>query len=154
MKTLIALAIAHLANAWVLLSPFPRAHIGQGYSRIADDTTTTHDWPGPAYPDLNALVWPWPAAAHPDDGQGLGKSITYALHPDFCDELLPKFPEDGARGGHLDGFLSMLDCNSLKMAIHLAFTTWAANSPHLSFLDRTDECARPGAPVANQCSRA
>ena len=28
------------------------------------------------------------------NGRGLGRGITWAVHPDFCDEMLPLFPEE------------------------------------------------------------
>ena len=145
-------------SAWVLLSPFPRGNAGLGYSRAANLDVTALDWV--AYdsnrPSLNRLVWHWPAPDRPDDGNGLGKGITYALHPDFCDLLLPNFPEDGANSGSLDAGWSSVSCDSLKTTIHIAFATWAANNPHLSFFDRTEECGQPGAidPATNRCNRA
>ena len=135
-STLLLLGLS-AAHAWVLISPYPRGNNGLGYSSVGSAGDASHDWkPGQTGgATLNNLVWHWPAPTHPDDDRGLGKSITYALHPAFCDAILPHFPEDGSTSGHLDAYLSSLNCDSLKTTIHLAFATWAANSPHISFLD-------------------
>jgi hypothetical protein len=152
----IAALLALPVDAWVLHSPFARGGRGLGYSRSNNADDASSDWrpDGGAPHTLNQLVWRWPATTSPTDGRGLGKSITYALDPGFCPALLPKFPEDGANGGHLDSFLSMINCGTLKTTIHLAFATWAANNAHVSFLDRTDECARNGSIVDHKCDRA
>ena len=104
-------ALALPALSWVLFSPYPRGQANLGYSnRLLGDAS--RDW-GPntsfGFGDfsLHTIVLQW--GAEPGFGSaGLGKSITYAIHPDFCNELLPRFPEDGARGGHLDGQLFSL----------------------------------------------
>jgi hypothetical protein len=66
-------------------------------------------------------------------------SITWALHPDFCDKLLGKFPEDV----YVKNIF--LNCGVMRRAVADAIGTWSSNTRNLKFMDMTPECAKDGA---------
>ena len=138
------------ALGWVLYSPYTRGNAGVAYSDInsANANNAARDWsPSTTLGNFSlheiVLVWgatPNEVQAPPYSGSGLSKGIAYTLHPRFCEELLPKFPEDGKIDGHIDGFVSFLTCDDLRAALVKGFSTWAANSKHISFHDVTESC--------------
>ena len=137
-----------LTHSWVLYSPTARGVLGRGYSATARDDPSG-DWPNSGI-SLNEVVLRWGA-----DGVGglaLHKTITYAIHPDLCTDLLPQFPEDGR--GSIDGMVTFLHCSDLHSAVAAAFRTWQSNSKHVKFQDVSQECSAPGAIVDGRCDRA
>jgi len=80
------------------------------------------------------------------------------MHPNFCKELLPQFPEENFNV-QVDFFqynkaFSFLRCEDLTKAIADALDTWAVNHKKLHFEDVTVECAKPGALVNGRCYAA
>ena len=85
--------------------------------------------------------------------KGLASGITWALHPAFCDRMLPAFPEQIFQGGSFFGLgKAFLDCDDLRYTVAQAFNTWAANHKRLYFEDVTDVCAE--STVNNYCDAA
>eukprot|EP00316_Scyphosphaera_apsteinii_P019737 CAMPEP_0119344124 /NCGR_PEP_ID=MMETSP1333-20130426/106809_1 /TAXON_ID=418940 /ORGANISM="Scyphosphaera apsteinii, Strain RCC1455" /LENGTH=647 /DNA_ID=CAMNT_0007356551 /DNA_START=125 /DNA_END=2068 /DNA_ORIENTATION=- len=83
----------------------------------------------------------------------LAGGITWALHPSFCDNLLPMFPEENYKT--ILGFSSsFLSCSHLTQAISDALETWASNHKWIHFEDVTAQCAKPGAVVGKKCTAA
>ena len=85
----------------------------------------------------NTLGAIWSAPKGTNDDRGLGLSITWSWDPEFCNTVLSKF------GSHAFGF-QLLDCSSVKTAMHRAFDTWSQNHPGISFIETSDLCAEAG----------
>ena len=83
--------------------------------------------------------WDLPPTSYTD--VGLGSGISWALAPDFCEWLLPRFPEEPF-GRNSSIAIEFVSCSELRDAVNRAFGTWAANHKKISFTDATDECAR------------
>lgn len=82
------------------------------------------------------LNWVWSEAGDMSDQSGLGGGLTWAFDPDICStksNLLGQFHES------LFG-VGLVNCESLRSAMHRAFASWAANSPRINFFDVTEEC--------------
>ena len=75
--------------------------------------------------------------ADPLSQDGLGGGITWALHPRFCEDILPRFPEASRAGT----FATFITCDDLHHAVASAFGTWAANHEKIKFHDVTARCA-------------
>lgn len=72
--------------------------------------------------------------------KGLKGGLTYAIHPQFCERMLPRFPEEDFESiENIFGF-SFLDCDRIRKAIAEAFNTWAINHKYLHFEDVTTAC--------------
>ena len=48
--------------------------------------------------NLSEVVTRWSLPADPYTDDELGSGISWAIHPSFCDDLLPIFPEENAAG--------------------------------------------------------
>jgi len=110
-------------------------------------------WTDPSSFDLSepALRWSLPLLSNATDA--LAGGITWALHPSFCDNLLPMFPEENYKT--ILGFSSsFLSCSHLTQAISDALETWASNHKWIHFEDVTAQCAKPGAVVGKKCTAA
>lgn len=136
-------------DSWVLYSPTERGNLGLGYSLTPLSDDLSNDWPGSGV-SLNEMVLRW--GADSVGGLALHKTITYAIHPDFCTHILPQFPEGGR--GSIDGMVTFLNCWDLHAAVSAAFNTWQANSKHIKFTDVSQECSAPDAIVEDRCGRA
>ena len=93
---------------------------------------------GAAQPQ-SVVRWDLPPTSYTD--VGLGSGISWALAPDFCEWLLPRFPEEPF-GRNSSIAIEFVSCSELRDAVNRAFGTWAANHKKISFTDVTDECAR------------
>ena len=124
----LALAVAP-ASAWVLT--------GGGSSTAGCD----------AKGDIDSLydrivLWPLSEPDPPEEvtTKGLNGGLTYAIHPQFCERMLPRFPEEDFESiENIFGF-SFLDCDRIRKAIAEAFNTWAINHKYLHFEDVTAAC--------------
>jgi len=86
---------------------------------------------------LSSMVLRWHDGSHDaDPTRGLGGGITWAIHPDFCEELLPRFRAERLFFGRL----AMFSCEEIRAAISVSLTTWSSNHPLLSFHDVTEAC--------------
>ena len=137
--------------AWVLYSPFPEGMSGRGYIRGGEQ------WLSPDSPRNLAYFtyrWSMTGSSQFAAGDGLSNSISWALHPSFCEALLPNFPENDMRT-----LFTFLDCTIMRNAIATAFDTWAMNHRTIAFYDATDECVSELSAVAAEkdeieCSRS
>ena len=137
---LLLFATGHVSHSFVLFSPW-----GTVERLNADGTTWTEpyisrtgnaQWAGPASFDLYQSVFLWGTPADALSQDGLGGGITWALHPSFCEELLPRFPEASRAGT----FATFLSCASIRHAVASALDTWSANHERITFHDVTDRC--------------
>ena len=130
------LSLLTLAPSWVLFSP---VNIEDPY--WSAEVESKSKWSSPASFDLSQSVvrWDLPPTSYTD--VGLGSGISWALAPDFCEWLLPRFPEEPF-GRNSSIAIEFVSCSELRDAVNRAFGTWAANHKKISFTDVTDECAR------------
>lgn len=117
---------ALLCLAWVPYSPFSRALERKGYYHWDADVR----WQNTSSFRLSDVLLLWPRR---------DSAIRWALHPGFCDTLLPLFPE--ARMSALVGGVGKIDCADLRAVIKSSIDTWSMNHPQLHFHDDTDRCA-------------
>ena len=95
---------------------------------------------GSLYNDIT--LWPLTEPDPPEEvtTKGLNGGLTYAIHPQFCERMLPRFPEEDFESiENIFGF-SFLDCDRIRKAIAEAFNTWAINHKYLHFEDVTAAC--------------
>jgi hypothetical protein len=136
---LLILFLPH-TDAFVPYSPLPRALRNEGFFNhdgsgpwVSPQTQESHGTPF----NLTRVVSRWHAPemdAHTTDGVAGG--ITWALHPDFCERVLPQFRSER----FVFGLVATLDCNALRASVALAMSTWSANHRSLSFHDVSDAC--------------
>ena len=150
-RRLIALAVlAERTEAWVTISQsWHGAQIDDIRIQMGPNNQTDPNRQFSATRKLN-YVWTEPALS--SDSFGLGGGLTWAFDMSMCGMLLDMFSESlfGA---------ALVDCSSLKAAIHRAFASWSDNSPRLSFIDVTTECKvwleeNPGPENYNNCPYA
>ena len=98
------------AAAFVLFSPWGLTEKADGTSDPYKSRTGALNWQSPASFDLYETAFIWSAPSSPLDTAGLGGGITWALHPNFCDEMLPLFPEASRTGT----FATFLTCCAHK----------------------------------------
>ena len=94
------LALLPTCPGWVLDSPTLRYVYAreEGYERT-DNTVSppvTTLWAGPESFNLSEVVTRWSLPADPYTDYELGSGISWAIHPSFCEDLLPIFPEENA----------------------------------------------------------
>lgn len=120
------------AHAWLTASQARFAASPEDFALAARGLSTATAF--------GSLGWIWTLPSDPLDERGLGASITYAIDPALCAELLPRVAE---------GFWtnSFVDCGVLERSISRAFAAFADNHPHISFTD-VSHAASPAA-VAN-----
>lgn len=122
------LGLLQAATAFVLFSPWGRVE-QNGLTDPYTDRTGSIMWSGPDSFDLYQSVFLWGMPVDPLSQDGLGGGITWALHPRFCDQLLPRFPEASRMGA----FASFLTCEDLRHAVASAFGTvawhWVNRAP-------------------------
>lgn len=131
------MAFACPVGAWVLYSPYQAAFDGEGYFLNGAGVR----WTSPDSFDLSKPVFRWTRDADAFGGEGLGGGITWAMHPDFCDDVIPAFREER----FFFNTVQFMTCDTLRHAIDVAFQTWSSNHQLINFKDVTDECAVPGA---------
>ena len=128
------------AAGFVLFSPWGRIEDPDGDGGYITDPYINRygniEWASPESFNLYESVFLWgrPASALSQDG--LGGGITWALHPNFCNGLLPHFPEASRAGT----FATFITCADIRHAVSSAFATWSANHEQITFLDVTDRC--------------
>ena len=129
---------------WVLDSPTYRYVYTreEGYERTDNSVNpaVTTPWAGPESFNLSEVVTRWSLPADPYTDDELGSGISWAIHPSFCDDLLPIFPEENAAGAWKLLLPQFLNCDDLRMAVTTAFQTWSNNHPKIYFTDVTDRC--------------
>eukprot|EP00316_Scyphosphaera_apsteinii_P000677 CAMPEP_0119310510 /NCGR_PEP_ID=MMETSP1333-20130426/19610_1 /TAXON_ID=418940 /ORGANISM="Scyphosphaera apsteinii, Strain RCC1455" /LENGTH=544 /DNA_ID=CAMNT_0007314705 /DNA_START=125 /DNA_END=1759 /DNA_ORIENTATION=+ len=110
-------------------------------------------WKDPTSFDLSEAALRWSLPLLSNSTASLASGIAWALHPSFCDDLLPMFPEENYNT--LLGFSSrFLSCSLLRQAISDALEAWASHHKRIHFEDVTAECAKPGAVVDRKCTAA
>ncbi|KAJ1633477.1 hypothetical protein T492DRAFT_837596 [Pavlovales sp. CCMP2436] len=125
----LALVVLWATPGWVLFPGSSNSDLVGEYNSIEEllgmtksGTPTAFRWTQPS--DINSAA-------------GIGSGIAYAYDPRFCDDILLRFDE---RASAWLRFWEFVTCESVKQSVLLAFDTWAANHPHLHFLDVSDEC--------------
>jgi hypothetical protein len=87
----------------------------------------------PNYP--NVARWNFPT--DPLTREGLGRSISYVVDPEFCSTFMPHLAEATS------GF-STVTCDEVHQSIARAFETWAAPNPYITFFNATHLCGNLG----------
>ena len=124
-----------VVSGFVLFSPWGRIE-QDGLTDPYLSPNLEIEWSGPESFDLYETVFLWSMPANALSQDGLGGGITWALHPRFCEQILPMFPEASPAGT----FATFLTCADLRHAVASAFNTWADNHEKITFLDVTDRC--------------
>ena len=132
----IVLVTAPFCASWVLYSPF-----AEPYSK--DQTK----WLNPSSFDLAEQVARWDQPTDVFSDSALGGGIAWALSPNFCENLLPMFPEepfgndaDASDYASENPGLKFITCHELHDAIARAFNTWSNNNKMIKFTDVTEQC--------------
>ena len=86
--------------------------------------------------DMPPYSYTWQMPQEVNSSAGLGGGIAYAVHPTFCERIMGRFQEQNSV---FDPF-EFVSCRYLKAALNRAFSQWAANHPHIHFVDKTAEC--------------
>ena len=86
--------------------------------------------------DMPPYSYTWQMPNEVNSSAGLGGGIAYAVHPTFCERIMGRFQEQNSV---FDPF-EFVSCRYLKAALNRAFSQWAANHPHIHFVDKTAEC--------------
>ena len=138
-------------SGFVLFSPWGKIEQGDEYRTdpyISKDGALT--WQGPQSFELyeTVFLWSWPESEL--DHSGLGGGITWALHPDFCAQMLPHFPEASRTGT----FATFLTCDDLHHAIASGLNTWAMNHRNIAFHDVTSGCEETLRGGSRSCAAA
>lgn len=126
----------HVAKSWVIYSPMEKKAATKAYE---DGYGAV--WRGrTSFPlDQYTLRWGLPQSAY--SNEALGGGITFALHKNFCDRVLPLFPESA---DHLQWSTvlenTFLTCVDLRDTVKRAMDTWAINHRRIYFRDVTDQC--------------
>ena len=133
-SSVVNLLTAPFCAAWVLYSPF-----AEPYSK--DQTR----WLNPSSFDLAEQVALGPADRRLRTAARGG--IAWALSPNFCENLLPMFPEepfgndaDASDYASENPGLKFITCHELHDAIARAFNTWSNNNKMIKFTDVTEQC--------------
>ena len=116
-------------SGWVLFSPVVRT---LGYKAYEDATNTPWVDPSSFNLEVVSLRWGLPPSSYSDEA--LASGISFALHRDFCERLMPLFPERTDIGRFF------LSCDDLRDTVKRAADTWAINHKKINFIDRTDAC--------------
>ena len=100
---------------------------------------------------LNRYVYRWSMPVDSGSNEGLGGGLSWVLDPDFCEQMLPQFPE-GAKSSWV-GY-SFVTCNDILVALARGFATWEANHKHIQFRDvgDTEACANRSAALGDPCA--
>ncbi len=139
--------LLHAPLSWVLTSAsISPDGINAGYYNGATTWTSASSF------NLSASVvrWSMPPSAFSTDA--LGRGLSYALHPDFCEHILPAFAEDNAGFSGLSGMT--VTCDDLHAAVASAFDVWSANHASLHFVDVSALCTDTSAYVDSRCTSA
>ena len=116
-------------SGWVLFSPVRRT---LSYKAYEDASNTPWVDPSSFNLDIVSLRWGLPPSSYSDEA--LASGISFALHRDFCERLMPLFPERTDIGRFF------LSCDDLRDTVKRAADTWAINHKKINFIDRTDAC--------------
>lgn len=120
--------------AWVYYAPTYNGNDALGYTRGWHPTLSNVEWSSSDSFPLDYEIWRWGSPPFSNSSDGLGHGISWAVHPRFCDEIMPRFPERSVFG------VKFVSCDDLRTTISRAFSTWAMNHVSISFNDVTDEC--------------
>ena len=123
------LALLTPTSGWVLFSPVRRT---LSYKAYEDASNTPWVDPSSFNLDIVSLRWGLPPSSYSDEA--LASGISFALHRDFCERLMPLFPERTDIGRFF------LSCDDLRDTVKRAADTWAINHKKINFIDRTDAC--------------
>ena len=137
-------------SGFVLFSPWGKIEQGDEYRTdpyISKDGALT--WQGPQSFELyeTVFLWSWPESELDHLASG---GITWALHPDFCAQMLPHFPEASRTGT----FATFLTCDDLHHAIASGLNTWAMNHRNIAFHDVTSGCEETLRGGSRSCAAA
>ena len=119
----------HVAKSWVIYSPMKKKAATKAYE---DGYGAV--WRGrTSFPlDQYTLRWGLPQSAY--SNEALGGGITFALHKNFCDRVLPLFPQSA---DHLQWSTvlenTFLTCVDLRDTVKRAMDTWAINHRRIYF---------------------
>ena len=100
----------------------------------AENAVRRIPWPG----ENVGRIWSLGGGAGLEPGSGdepARGALTWAWDDALCAHLEPHFHEDVSTW-------SLIDCATIRAAMHRAFDAWSANHRLLSFVDVTDECRR------------
>lgn len=137
MAALVCLATSAPASAWVARF--------RNLSAIADDLAARADDGDDEVPaaEITSMEWQtqrWELPASSSSSKGLGRGLTYALAPDLCERLLPRFRErELLAAGPLAPWAAP-DCIAVGDAVARGFAAWSAHSTHISFVDVSARC--------------
>ena len=134
---LLACATPSVVYSWVLFSPMRTMLAEKMY-----ENGVGLGWSDPSSFNLEmvSLRWGLPPSAY--ESEGLAGGISFALHRDFCERMLPLFPES-AEHFKASKVLStlFLSCDDLRDTVKRAMDTWAINHRKIYFRDVSDQCA-------------
>jgi hypothetical protein len=120
-----------LCKAWVTLS---QVRFGAQVDLIQQQFHGDYSAGGSIF---KRLGWIWNHPNDPASDDGLAGGITWAWDDSLCTKLLPRFSEDIF-------FIQMIDCSTIKAAVHRGFQSWSDNHARISFVDVTEECRALG----------
>jgi hypothetical protein len=139
----VAFLLTLSTNGFVLTNPVRRST--GGYYGYADTQPWAPYGENGSHFNLSRVVVRWHDGRHDDsyrdsDGSllGLAGGITWALHPQFCQDMIPLFKDERL----FFGALPMMGCGELRDAVANALDSWASNHRLIDFHDVTDACAQ------------
>jgi len=136
--TLVLLGIVPGAHSWTTTA---QAYYGATIAGIYNETLGRDLGTPLQVQRMQSLgyLWSMPCTAdtfvclNRDPNRGLGNSITWALDPRLCDDLLPLFEDDFWA-------MSLVTCDMIRASMHRAFEAWAMNSRFIKFTEVTSQC--------------
>lgn len=139
-STLLLLLNTRCAFCWVSIS---QSKFGASVSGIQNEML------GNAGANIQQnLGYLWTLPEDSLSNKGLGGGITFGWDEKLCDNLLPKFRED------VFSLNFLIDCSSLKAAVHRSFQSWSANHKYIDFLDVSERCFKDGYVDVKSCPHA
>lgn len=117
------------------------------YVLMPDNVTLSASRAGGDLSKLGRYVSRWSFPADSASLEGLGGGIAWAMQPDFCDNLIRRFPEQTSV--FYLGWLSWVSCADIVDAVQRGMQTWSDNSKVVSFTDLTGTaaCSAPSGSV-------
>ena len=101
--------------------------------------------------ELTKKAYRWTSPEDSTSDRGLGSGIQYVMSSDFCEKILPKFPEESVAAFlHVTKFVR---CQDIMDAIVRGLATWEQNHPTISFspISDTPECESREPTSADEC---
>ena len=72
--------------------------------------------------------------------EGLRGGIAWALDPNLCESLLPRFPEETNLHGGMMAMPKLVGCNDIIDTIRTSMSAWASANSNVRFFDVTSLC--------------